>query len=316
MKKESSILVAIRAELGFSSNQLLRLVTRAPHTYKTYKIPKKSSGFRTIAQPARETKILQNWLINNIFKDLPISESASAYKKGASIKKNASYHKSSRYLLKMDFKNFFESIDIEMIKKHLISSLDLSPMDASVVARICTIDTQFSQNYHLSIGAPSSPVLSNSFLFNFDLEAEKWCQQNNCNYTRYADDIFISTNTKYKTKAAEEFIEELVNKHLPGLNINRKKTKHLSKKFNRTITGLVISNDNNVTLGRDRKREIRKSVFLYSKGLLEHQELERLQGTLSFAKHIDPVFLMALQNKFGSDVIGNIFKARRKDSVR
>ena len=312
MKQECPIIAALCSELGFSSNQLMRLIARAPHTYKTYKIPKKTSGFRTIAQPARETKILQNWLIHNVFKDLPVSESASAYKKGASIKKNASHHKDSSYLLKMDFKNFFESIDIEMIKNHLISCLDVSRLDASAIARICSIDTQSSPNHHLSIGAPSSPILSNSFLFNFDLEAEQWCKENNCIYTRYADDIFVSTNAKSKTKEAEQLIEKLVNELLPGLKLNHKKTKHLSKKFNRTITGLVISNDNEVTLGRDRKREVRKSVFLYTKGLLEHEQVEKLQGTLSFAKHIDPVFLSSLQEKFGSDIIGEIFNARRK----
>ena len=84
--------------LGFNEAQLLRLIARSPHTYKIYTIAKKSGGVRTIAQPAKETKFIQHWLIQNVFDRLPVHACAAAYKRGASIKANAAAHKENYYI--------------------------------------------------------------------------------------------------------------------------------------------------------------------------------------------------------------------------
>ncbi|HWY35000.1 MAG TPA: hypothetical protein VNX68_10160, partial [Nitrosopumilaceae archaeon] len=98
-----------------TGQQLDRLIQRSPNTYKVYAIRKKSGGKRIIAQPARETKFVQNWLIQNIFSKLPVHECATAYKEGASIKRNATIHKDNSYIAKFDFKNFFSSIKLDDI---------------------------------------------------------------------------------------------------------------------------------------------------------------------------------------------------------
>lgn len=100
----------LQSSLGISDYLLNRLIQRAPHSYKVYTIAKRSGGLRTIAQPAKETKFIQRWLIENVFSQLPVHECASAYKVGASIKKNADAHKSNSYVIKLDFKDFFPSI--------------------------------------------------------------------------------------------------------------------------------------------------------------------------------------------------------------
>jgi retron-type reverse transcriptase len=305
-----SFLSKLAKAYKLTETDIKRLVARAPHTYKTYEIPKKSGGKRTIAQPAKETKIIQNWIIKTEFKGLPVSNSASAYKSGSSIKINALKHRKNRYLLKMDFKNFFESIDETMVKEHLLKYLKIPENDAAIISRVCCFQKKHSKKLSLSIGAPSSPILSNSIMYKFDAEIENWCRLNAAIYTRYADDLFISTNQSGRTADAEQFILKLTKELLPKLDINKNKTKHLSKKCNRTITGLVITNEGGVSLGRDKKRNIRRSLFLHQKGLLDKKQLSTLQGELGFAKHIDPAFITTLNNKFGNQFIHAIFTHR------
>lgn len=92
-----STLSRLLDEFALEPHQFRRIALRAPYTYKTYTIPKKNGGARVISQPARETKYIQSWLIENIFKKLPVHSAAAAYVKGASIKKNASAHKDNPF---------------------------------------------------------------------------------------------------------------------------------------------------------------------------------------------------------------------------
>jgi RNA-directed DNA polymerase len=315
MNKKTSIISKLKSEFGITSEQLERLVSRAPHAYKTYKIKKKSGGSRTIAQPAKETKLLQDWLIDNVFCDLPISNNATAYKLGSSIKINANRHKNNKYILKMDFKNFFESITLQQIEKHLELNLaaNITKDEARAFSKICCIKLSTKNQECLSVGAPSSPVLSNSIMYDFDIEAETWCKQKAITYTRYADDLVFSTNKKNITKEIEEKIKSFISSSTSlTLKFNRKKTIHLSKKYNRTITGLVISNENKVGLGRDRKRAISKQIFLFKNNHLEQGDISQLQGLLGFAKHIDQNFIESLNKKFSHELIRKLLEHRDK----
>lgn len=305
----------ISDELGIPHHLLNRLIKRAPHTYKVYTIPKKTTGRRTIAQPARETKYLQEWLIKNIFCFLPLHERATAYKLGASIKNNAAIHAKNSYLAKFDFKDFFTSIKEGFVRNHLERHLahKLSAEDIDDIVRICCI--QFSGKDHkcLSIGAPSSPVLSNTIMYEFDQKVFDWCTKNEIEYSRYADDLTFSTNTPSLLHSIEDVIRKIVRKlEYPTLRFNRKKTTYVSKKYQRRVTGLVLSNEGSVSLGRARKRAISALVHKYSLNVLDDKEKYSLQGMLSFAFDVEPLFIARLRGKYGSPTIDDIFSLRKK----
>ena len=101
--------------------ELLRLIRSAPHRYKVFKIAKRKEGeFRTIAQPAKEVKALQYWVMRYVLSQFDVHPAATAYKKGVSIAHNARPHTRGRYLLKLDFSDFFPSIkarDFELFLK-------------------------------------------------------------------------------------------------------------------------------------------------------------------------------------------------------
>jgi RNA-directed DNA polymerase len=48
----------------------------------------------------------------------------------------------------------------------------------------------------LVIGAPTSPVLSNALMYDFDQKWSQICTDYQVTYTRYADDIYMSTKLR------------------------------------------------------------------------------------------------------------------------
>ena len=304
----------LQSSLGVSDYLLNRLVQRAPHSYKVYTIAKRSGGLRTIAQPAKETKFIQHWLIENIFSQLPVHECASAYKVGASIKKNANAHKSNSYVTKLDFKDFFPSITSNDLVKHLSIHLgdSLGTQDIQDIARISCIRLPGKSDLCLSVGAPSSPVLSNSIMFSFDSEVFTWCDKNGITYTRYADDLTFSTNTKNISSDIEPFVRGIAQRlAYPSLSLNSKKTTHLSKKHQRRITGIIINNEGNISLGRNRKREISALIHKFTLGILPEPEIFRLQGLLGFAKDVEPLFVARMRGKYTSKLVEEVLQKRK-----
>lgn len=99
------------ARSPFSEHELIVLIATASSRYKVHYIEKRSGrGRRLIAQPTREIKFLQRMLVKHELGALPIHEAAMAYRAGLSIADHARPHAGGRYLLKLDFKDFFPSI--------------------------------------------------------------------------------------------------------------------------------------------------------------------------------------------------------------
>jgi hypothetical protein len=55
-------------------------------------------------------KALQYWVISNFLSRFPVHPAATAYRIGKNIADNARPHAHNRFLLKLDFKDFFPSI--------------------------------------------------------------------------------------------------------------------------------------------------------------------------------------------------------------
>lgn len=302
-------------EFLISEHDVIRLLLRAPYAYKRYTIPKKNGGVRQIAQPAKETKIIQHLMMSEWFSKLPVHECAAAYKHGASIKENAQRHVGNAYMSKFDFSNFFGSIAERDIVDLLSSALgdELSERSIADMARMSCIRDRATGQLALSIGAPSSPILSNAVMFNFDTVVNQWCIERDITYSRYADDLTFSSPKKGVTFIVEEFIQGTL-KELPAptLSLNAEKTVHASRKNQRRVTGLVLSNEGNVTIGRDRKRLISAMVHRFAIGELDEKSISHLQGLLGFAQDVEPLFVAKLRGKYTSKIITELLQRRGK----
>lgn len=300
------LLTKMLSELPFGYGELSKLIKSAPRRYKVYQIPKRTPGqFRTIAHPSRELKFLQRWLVSNVLMDLPIHRSATAYRTGVSILDNANRHVAQRYLLKMDIKNFFPSIQPRDFSLHCNAFLpDLDQQDLSILNQILFRRNKETKTLELAIGAPSSPLVSNSIFFNIDNEISLYCEGHSIFYSRYADDLTFSTNQPHILQLVPGIVAHtLASTKYPKLTINSAKTVHSSKKHHRQVTGLVLSAENQVSIGREKKRLLKGLVFRHLQGKLSMEELSNLRGQISFVSSVEPSFITSLEDKYGSTAI-------------
>lgn len=286
------------------------LIHTAPARYKVHQIEKRHGrGMRTIAQPTAEIKLLQRLMVTEVIEKLPISDVAKGYRKGMSILDHAEPHAKNRYLLKLDFKDFFLSIRGKDFLKHLRKYSNLDNEDVKDLVRLFFWRPKGTRELILSIGAPSSPAISNTIMYEFDSAVLEFCLKIGVIYTRYADDLAFSTDKPHVLNRVHEHVLSLCKtiKH-PTLELNTEKTVYTSKKHQRHLTGLVLSNDGTASLGREKKRLLRAMTYRYKKELLNDEERARLRGLIAFAMGIDEAFVESLRRMLGADIFETIMK--------
>lgn len=296
--------------LSVDTERLRKYIATCPHRYKVYDIPKRNgTGVRTIAQPAKELKHLQKYVCNKFLSSLPVHSACTAYRKKTSIKDNALAHINNNYLLKMDFKNFFPSITPKDLIKHIESNLEWRNWDEDklVIEKLFFYADGLGGELKLSIGAPTSPFLSNTIMYGFDSTIAKICKEKTISYTRYADDISFSTNNKgILFDFTNTVIDKLEQCEYPSLNINPDKTVFLSRKGNMHITGIVLSNDKKISIGRNKKRYIKSLVYRWINNNVSEKEKSYLSGYLSFCVSVEPNFVDRLKIKYGENIINKL----------
>lgn len=291
----------LKENYRFTSVELDRFISTCPFRYKIYEIPKRNSQEkRTIAHPSRVLKAVQRTLLSSILDDLLLVHGcATAYKKGAGIKDNANIHLQSNFLLKMDFKNFFPSITSYDFDKLLRDKYDLTDTyELNILKRVFFM--QSGEELVLSIGSPGSPLISNSMLFDFDERMDEVSKSNGVTYSRYSDDLTFSTYTPEVLTEWPIRIEKILGSLVyPKLTINAEKTVHTSKRRNRHVTGITLSSEGKLSIGREKKRTIRAKIHQASK--LNSKELEKLRGHLAFLAHIEPATYKSLSAKYKNE---------------
>ena len=309
---DTLLIERIAAEFSVPKSVLATIVRTAPYRYKVYEVPKKSGpGTRTIAQPAKEIKVLQRFLVTKIIDELPVHCVAMAYRKGGGIRKNAERHVKSKFLLKMDFENFFPSIRPRDLKAHMSLYMGeaFSDEDFWTIERICFWRPHKGAELRLSIGGPSSPFISNTILYEFDTIVKTLADRKEVTYTRYADDLTLSTERREQLGGIEMEVKSVTTDiKYPRLSINQKKTLHTSKKYHRRVTGLVLSSQDQVSLGRVRKRNISAMVHRAVHGDLADDRKKTLSGLLAFAFDVEPAFVERMRKKYGHNNVDRILR--------
>ncbi|AID92939.1 MULTISPECIES: retron St85 family RNA-directed DNA polymerase [Klebsiella] len=293
------------------SPNVMVFINTAPYRYKKYYLPKNSGGVREIAQPSRELKVMQRIIIEKIAAFLPIHESAFAYIKGKSIKENAQKHQKNEYFLKLDFSDFFNSIKPSDLRNALIKNgFENDAFNLLLIDKLFFYKKTKKSGLTLSVGAPSSPLISNAVLYEFDVQVTELCNKESITYTRYADDLTFSCNEKGKLIGFQKKIVKILRKiPSPHLRLNDKKTIFTSKSVSRRVTGIVINNDGKLSLGRKNKRKISSLIHHYTLNKLSVEDIYKLKGYLSYAKHIESTFINSMAIKYGVDTINAILKA-------
>jgi RNA-directed DNA polymerase len=294
-------------DLGVTTHFIATFAKGASHAYKTYYIPKKNGSTRTIDHPSRDLKAMQRWFLTYVLNGLPVHPAAMAYQKNKSIFDNASLHAASRYLLRMDCKDFFPSITEDDLKLLIAARpTTFSTWQPFEIELFCKL---VCKNGRLTIGAPTSPALSNAVCYDMDAQLSEISRNLGVTYSRYADDLFFSARLPNVLATLEPIVYSTVaNLTFPkSLTINADKTRRSSKRGTRRITGITLGSDGRPHVGRPLKRRIRAMVHHID--TLDQKTLASLAGLIAYASGFDPDFVNSLITKYGHSVIAKARKA-------
>ncbi len=149
------------------------------------------------------------------------SKYSYAYHKKSSIVKCVKCHVNSNGFLKLDIRKFFTSISKPLVLKKMVNDLKIDKRYVKLFEEILSCCFYKEQ---LPLGLVMSPMISDYFLYDFDMRLGKYCDDNRLVYTRYADDILISSIDVIDVDKKESLIYLIVNllKEL-GLKLNDEK---------------------------------------------------------------------------------------------
>jgi RNA-directed DNA polymerase len=303
----------LQSAFPLSRPEVELIIRTAPLRYKLHFIEKRNGrGQRQIAQPTAELKLVQRWLVSEFVNDLPVHSAAVAYRPQLGIKDHARKHAAKRYLLKLDFRDFFPSILARDFHAHLARYTELSLPDKHALTRLLfRLDTETNEMV-LSIGAPSSPAVSNTIMYRFDSMVSDYCKDLGVEYTRYADDLAFSTDQPHVLDEIQNHVRQLCRSmKYPSLTLNEEKSVFTSKKHQRQLTGLILTNEGKVSLGREKKREIRAMAHHFSNGDLSAEDVSRLRGLLAFAMSIEPQYVESLVRMIGQQSYHSLMRPGR-----
>lgn len=254
--------------------------------YKVFKIKKSNGSFRKIYEPNGTLKYIQRQILKNILENKKVSKYATAYQKGKSLKDNAEIHIGKKIILKLDIKNYFDSISFYSIYDSCFPIEYFPKGIGMLLTYLCTY------NGYLPQGAPTSAYISNLVMKDFDDELGSWCDENNITYTRYSDDMTFSGdfNPTLIIKKAKNMLSKL------GFELNKKKIHVIKQNQQQKITGIVVNEKMQVE--RKYRKEIRKEIYYIKKyGLDSHLDkinykdkekyLNKLYGRILFILQIN-----------------------------
>jgi RNA-directed DNA polymerase len=273
------------ALVGYDVRYICGVTNDTNKFYRTFKIKKRSGKLRIIDEPLPSLKEIQKWILKNILNNIDPSKYSMAFIAGSSIKDNAKYHRKQNYVLSLDIKDFFPSINTTKIYR-VYKKLGYTNSVAYLLSKLCVKEDALPQ------GAPTSPALSNLICWRIDLRISGYAEKHKLQYTRYADDITISGD--FNPKQLVKFIIQVLKDD--GFDVNYKKTRVLRPYQRQIVTGIVVNQNFNIE--RDKRKLMRQELYYIKKfGLASHMEkkniskdnyFEHLKGKIAYMKHINP----------------------------
>ena len=254
-----------------------------------YKIIKTKK--RTIYAPDKELKKMQRDVLKII---------KQVFKLSFSIRDCAKVHTNQKWILKMDIKNFYESVSDTQIKRAIdgIFNNINKPVqyNKNEMYAICTL------NGKLPTGAVTSSYIANMILEPIDIKIKNYCKIRKINYSRYMDDIFLSGANKNNLRLAEMFTAKLLQEN--GFKQNDSKTKYITTNRRQDILGLVVNNKT-AKLPQKEKRKFRAIFYNYLRATSQEQkekviplkklDFDTVNGYLSYIRSVDSEFYNSMK---------------------
>jgi retron-type reverse transcriptase len=266
----------IAGYLGIEVSLVRQILHNDQHHYRIFYIKKSGGKYRQIESPRTYLKVIQWWILDNVLQSADFGQHVQGFVRGRGYVSNAQLHLGAAHILNVDIRRFFPSITFDMVRR-VFSSLGYMEGGSTLLAGLCTLRGV------APTGAPTSPAIGNLVLAQFDAAVSQMASEENCKYTRYADDLTFSSSNFIPPSFAER-VSELI--RLNGFTLNSDKTRFMGQGDRMEVTGLVI----NKKLNLSREWRNRTRAFIHR---LERNPdtvlsfLNELKGTYGCLKSVD-----------------------------
>lgn len=220
---------------------------------------RKRDGERTIHEPQGDAlqSIYKNLYEKLIEYQVFLPEYVHGFVKGRSPYTNAEAHLAKKFILNLDISNFFEHIKIETVEATFLR-LGAQPDVAQALAKFCTVNGVLPQGTH------TSPDIANHCFSDIDQLLSTYASTHDLTYTRYADDMTFSSDTRIKASDIIAIIEST-----GKYTVAPQKVKLQKRGANQYVTGLTIFDDQQPRISKLYKKRLRLELYYLDKYGLE-----------------------------------------------
>lgn len=272
--------------------------------YTTFYIPKKSKGLREINAPVPELMDALRQL-KTIFETNMFSlyhTSAFAYVKGRGAVDSVKRHQqnASKWFVKFDFSDFFGSATEEFV----ISMFSQIFPFSEIVKRKDGLEALKKAlslcflNGGLPQGTPISPTITNIMMIPIDHQLcnELRKMDEHYVYTRYADDILVSSKVSFDYKKLQNYILGVLKKFKAPFCLRKEKTRYGSSAGRNWNLGVMLNKDNEITIGHQKKKIFKAMCCNYicdkKKGVAWNlHDVQVFAGLISYYRMIEKDYI-------------------------
>lgn len=288
--------------------------------YRSFKIPKRSGGLRQIDAPNDELKRAL-YDLKMIFEKkfyMSYHTAAFAYVHGRSTIDSVKRHQQnkSRWFLKTDMRHFFPSTSPEFLMKMLCMTFPFCAFVQDDWGNRELLEKALSLcflNGGLPQGTPTSPMLTNALMIPIDHAISKMCHeyQPHLCYTRYADDILISSEYSFKWTDVQNKLIAILNSFEAPFSLHPDKTRYGSSAGRNWNLGVMLNAENKITIGHEKKKVFKAMVFQFmtddAKGVVWGlEDVQHFLGLISYYRMVEKesidAILATYSAKFNKDV--------------
>jgi RNA-directed DNA polymerase len=291
-------------------NDLRAAIARLSDPYDAFEVRKPSGGIRRLASPWPWLMGVQQWILKYSLTSVAVHDASYAYRAGRSATGCATRHLGARWLIKLDIRDFFHQFDEAQVFS-VFRSLGYSRLVSFELARLCTrlpgseatwLPRKFmstsARHYpnmryqparpgYLPQGAPTSGAIANALSYQLDEALTALAIKNDMVYTRYADDLLLSSAGPFEADRARNILAECARLvRMYGLPVNQRKTRVVRPGQRLATLGLLVDGDTLRVTNSMRSRIEHHVRGLETFGLDGHASHHGFRDSFGFLNHL------------------------------
>ncbi|MDG2593493.1 reverse transcriptase family protein [Vibrio parahaemolyticus] len=223
------------------------------------KIEKDDGSIRVTYKAKPKLRTALDSIKSRVFDKVEHPDYITAGQIGKSYVDNAQAHINSRMLMSEDIRNFFPSISIKEVNRIFQHFFCFPPKVSNALSELSTKEGFLVQ------GSPLSGEIANLIFYRDEPELVKFCQDQGLRYTRYYDDIHISSDEKDFYELIPHLKSEIYRIFgKSGVKPHRtKKKSHFSTCSSRLSVHDVTVNSKKTNPSQKRISKVRQLLFTY-----------------------------------------------------